>query len=97
MSVGAGTDSNHDNHDNHDEVPSDTHEEEYHGYDSDADDRKYDDDDEHKYDDDDNEEHVEDSVGEDHDSSSSYKSESDDDSDFAGMLESNSIAFDAYS
>ncbi|XP_015061556.1 glucosidase 2 subunit beta isoform X1 [Solanum pennellii] len=87
VSVGAGTDGNHDNHD---EVPSDTHEEEYHGYDSDADDRKYDDDDEHKYDDDehkydddDNEDHVEDSVGEDHDSSSSYKSESDDDSDFA--------------
>ncbi|KAJ8539814.1 hypothetical protein K7X08_014066 [Anisodus acutangulus] len=75
-SVGAGTDSNHD------EVLSDTHEEEYNGYDSDVDDRKYDDDDEHKYDDDDSEDQVEDFVGEDHDSSS-HKSESDDDSDFA--------------
>ncbi|XP_060174075.1 glucosidase 2 subunit beta isoform X1 [Lycium barbarum] len=79
-SVGAGTDSNHDNHD---DVLSDTNEEEYNGYDSDVDDRKYDDDDEHKYDDDDSEDQVEDFVGEDHDSSSSHKSDSDDDSDFA--------------
>lgn len=78
-SVGAGTDSNHDNHG---EVLSDTHEEEYPGYDSDVDDHKYDDDDEHKYDDDDSEDQDGGSVGEDHDSSSSYKSESDDDSDF---------------
>lgn len=76
-SVGAGTDSNHD------EVLSDTHEEEYNGYDSDVDDRKDDDDDDHKYSDDDTEDQVEDFVGEDHDSSSSHKSESDDDSDFA--------------
>lgn len=75
-SVGAGTDSDHD------EALSDTHEEEYHGYDSDVDDRKYDDDGEHKYDDDDSEDQVEDLAGEDHDSSSSHKSDSDDDSDF---------------
>ncbi|CAN4104712.1 unnamed protein product [Withania somnifera] len=80
-SVGAGTDSDHDNHA---EVLSDTHEEEYNEYDSDVDDHKYDDDDdEHKYSDDDSEDQVEDFGGEDHDSSSSHKSDSDDDSDFA--------------
>lgn len=59
----------------------DTHEEEYNGYDSEED--------EQKYDDGDSEDQVEDFVGEDHDSSSSHKSESDDDSDFAGTQDSN--------
>ncbi|OIT33742.1 PREDICTED: glucosidase 2 subunit beta-like [Nicotiana attenuata] len=77
--VGASTDINHDNHD---EVLPDTHEEEYNGYDSEVD--------EHKYDDGDSEDQVEDFVGEDHDSSSSHKSESDDDSDFADITTTSS-------
>ncbi|XP_009587510.1 glucosidase 2 subunit beta-like isoform X1 [Nicotiana tomentosiformis] len=77
--VGAGTDINYDNHE---EVLPDTHEEEYNGYDSEVD--------EHKYDDDDSEDQVEDFVGEDHDSSSSHKSESDDDSDFADITATSS-------
>ncbi|XP_016464222.1 glucosidase 2 subunit beta [Nicotiana tabacum] len=72
--VDAGTKSNYDSSD---EGPTDSHEEEYHGYDSE--------DDEHKYEDDETEDPVEDLGGEDHDSSSSYKAESDDDSDFSDV------------
>lgn len=82
--VDAGTKSNYDSSD---EGPTDSHEEEYHGYDSE--------DDEHKYEDDETEDPVEDLGGEDHDSSSSYKAESDDDSDFSGVQDKNDMLLTA--
>ncbi|KAK4482916.1 hypothetical protein RD792_010089 [Penstemon davidsonii] len=74
-------------HQNSDETPNETNDEEYNGYDSEED--------EHKYEDDDNEEsQVDDFAGENHyDSSSSYKPESDDESDFSDSTGSSSSSW----
>ncbi|KAK9273448.1 hypothetical protein L1049_018258 [Liquidambar formosana] len=66
-------------HEGHEETPTDAHDEEDDGYASETDD------DNQRYDDDDIEDHIDEDFGEeDHDdSSSSYKSDSDDESDFS--------------
>lgn len=75
------------NHGEHEEIPKNSYDEEYNGYDSEDNEGRYDDDDaDADADDEDVEDHIEDlGVEVNDDSSSSYKYNSDDEPDISGL------------